>query len=76
MPTVGRFDGITIYIYYSDHIPPHFHAKYGDYEATFLLNGDFHNGEMPKRQCKKIKKWATQNYDYLVEQWYIGKKER
>jgi hypothetical protein len=34
MPELSRFLGIVIAMYYRDHAPPHFHAIYGDYEAT------------------------------------------
>ncbi|HHE55453.1 MAG TPA: DUF4160 domain-containing protein, partial [Caldithrix abyssi] len=33
MPEISRFFGIVIYIFYLDHNPPHFHAKYNEYEA-------------------------------------------
>ncbi|MDQ2786112.1 MAG: DUF4160 domain-containing protein, partial [Chloroflexota bacterium] len=33
MPVIAVFDGITITMYYKDHPPPHFHARYGEYEA-------------------------------------------
>jgi hypothetical protein len=29
MPILSRFFGITIAMYYQDHQPPHFHARYG-----------------------------------------------
>jgi hypothetical protein len=29
MPTVAWFYGIVIQMYYDDHQPPHFHARYG-----------------------------------------------
>ena len=28
MPEISRFLGIVIGMYYNDHAPPHFHAKY------------------------------------------------
>ena len=31
MPEICRFLGITIYMLYNDHRPPHFHARYGEY---------------------------------------------
>jgi hypothetical protein len=34
MPVISRFFGISIVMYHRDHQPPHFHAKYGDAEAT------------------------------------------
>ncbi len=33
MPEVSRFYGIVIALYYNEHNPPHFHAKYGEYKA-------------------------------------------
>lgn len=33
MPTISRFYGILIQMYYGDHAPPHFHALYAEYEA-------------------------------------------
>jgi hypothetical protein len=29
MPELARFFGIIIAMYYNDHSPPYFHAKYG-----------------------------------------------
>jgi hypothetical protein len=29
MPEISRFLGIVIAIYFKEHAPPHFHAKYG-----------------------------------------------
>lgn len=28
MPELSRFYGIVIQMYYGDHLPPHFHARY------------------------------------------------
>ncbi|HBF76754.1 MAG TPA: DUF4160 domain-containing protein, partial [Clostridiaceae bacterium] len=28
MPEISSFYGIKITMYYNDHLPPHFHAKY------------------------------------------------
>lgn len=32
MPTVSVFYGIMISMFYNDHVPPHFHAKYAEFE--------------------------------------------
>lgn len=40
MPILSRFLGIVIAMYWDDHLPPHFHAKYGGYEITVeILTG-------------------------------------
>jgi hypothetical protein len=30
MPIISRFFGIVIFMFWREHAPPHFHAKYGD----------------------------------------------
>jgi Domain of unknown function (DUF4160) len=36
MPIISKFFGIIVYLYWKDHAPPHFHAKYGDEEIKDL----------------------------------------
>jgi hypothetical protein len=38
MPTISEFFGILILMYYNDHAPAHFHARYGDYEALIRIS--------------------------------------
>ena len=38
MPQVSEFFGIAISLYYNDHMPPHFHAEYGEYEAIYRID--------------------------------------
>jgi len=33
MPVLSSFLGIVIMMYFNDHNPPHFHAKYNEYRA-------------------------------------------
>ena len=43
MPTISMFYGILIKMNWKDvgqHNQPHFHAFYGDYEASFSLDGE------------------------------------
>jgi hypothetical protein len=43
MPTISRFYGIVIRMYFSDHAPPHFHAVYSGEEAVIAIeSGDGH----------------------------------
>ena len=37
MPEISRFFGIVIAMYYKDHGPPHFHAKYSGQTSVFSL---------------------------------------
>jgi hypothetical protein len=38
MPRISSFHGVDIYMYYNDHVPPHFHAMHGDDEALISFN--------------------------------------
>lgn len=37
MPQISSFFGILIYMYYNDHNPSHFHAKYGENSAALSI---------------------------------------
>ena len=37
MPEICRFLGIIITMYFNEHNPPHFHARYGDHRAEIAL---------------------------------------
>jgi hypothetical protein len=34
MPTISSFYGLLIRMFFNDHAPSHFHARYGEFEAT------------------------------------------
>jgi len=50
LPEISRFLGIIIAMYYNDHAPPHFHARYGDFEAVIAIDtGEVVEGRLPPR---------------------------
>jgi hypothetical protein len=49
MPVISRFLGIVIAMFWDDHVPPHFHAKYGEYEITVNILTGVVEGTFPKR---------------------------
>jgi hypothetical protein len=57
MPELSRFLGIVIAMYYRDHAPPHFHAIYGDHEATVNIQTGEVNGQLPKRALAHVQEW-------------------
>ncbi|MFN9208239.1 MAG: DUF4160 domain-containing protein, partial [Pseudanabaena sp.] len=57
MPVISRFLGIAIYIYWNDHFPPHYHAKYGEYEITIEIETGVVNGSFPKRALRHVLEW-------------------
>lgn len=47
MPTISKFYGILIPMHLTrmEHNPPHVHAHYGEYDASFFIsNGEIMNG--------------------------------
>jgi len=70
MPTFFIIDGIKIDLYYNDHVPPHFHAIYAEYEELIEIDTlNVYRGKLPKKQHKKIIKWAEKNQSILKEIW-------
>ena len=70
MPELSRFFGIIIAMYYNDHAPPHFHAKYGDDEATIRIDtGELLEGSLSSRATRLIEEWRILHQDELDEDW-------
>ena len=58
MPVISRFLGIVITMYYNDHEPSHFHARYGDFEITVVLGSGVISGSFPRRALQLVLEWA------------------
>lgn len=77
MPTICMFRGIKIYINYNEHIPPHFHAKYGEYECSITIDDiELLNGDMPNKQLKMLFGWAALHQEELKEEWYLAEQKQ
>jgi len=72
MPEISRFLGIVIYMYWSEHNPPHFHALYGDYEITVTIDGGIVKGEFPKRALRSVLEWLDMHQGELLENWQLA----
>lgn len=58
-----------------EHNPPHFHATYQGFNATFTFDGELKDGEMPKPQRKYIAAWAELHKDELLANWELAMNE-
>jgi hypothetical protein len=59
MPTIAWFYGILIQMFYDDHQPPHFHARYGDAKALVRLSdGEIIAGELSPTARRLVRQWA------------------
>ena len=70
MPEISRFLGIVITMYFRDHSPPHFHARYGREEAKFSIETlEVLKGELSRRVTSLIREWANEHRSELMENW-------
>ncbi len=70
MPTLSVFYGIAITMYWSDHPPPHFHARYGGHEALIVISdGSIYAGSLPRRALRLVRVWRALHVDELHEAW-------
>lgn len=77
MPTISVFYGILIRMFVSDHVPPHFHAAYGEYEALIDINTlKVLRGSLPKRALNLVLEWAKISQLELLEDWKLCGQEK
>src|SRR4051794_40931696 len=70
VPRISAFYGIVIAMYYRDHAPPHFHAVYGEHEATIVLSTlAIMSGELPARALRLVQEWADLHQAELAANW-------
>jgi hypothetical protein len=70
MPQISQFFGIVIHMYFNDHLPPHFHAEYGDIEAVYRIDTlDVIRGKLSRRAHALVVEWATLHRHELRVDW-------
>lgn len=76
MPEISRFLGIVIYMYWSEHNPPHFHAFYADYEIIVNIQNGVVRGEFPKRALRAVLEWLDLHQAELLENWQLAQEDQ
>lgn len=73
MPRISSFYGITIWMYYDEdrHMGrPHFHARYGEDEASIDIESlEILAGRMPRRARGLVTEWALAHRTQLRDNW-------
>ncbi|MBR3784315.1 MAG: DUF4160 domain-containing protein [Bacteroidales bacterium] len=71
MPQISDFYGIVIFMNFSDHMPPHFHAWYnhGEYKISVDIKSGLVKGRMPGRAVRMILEWLDLHRDELLACW-------
>ena len=76
MPEVSRFFGIIIAMYYNDHSPPHFHARYGDQKALISIESlTILRGQLSPRVLGLVVEWASAHQSELMEDWRLARSD-
>ena len=74
MPRISAFYGILIYMYWNEHNPPHFHAKYGENEAElFIKPFGVRKGKLPPKALGLIAEWVSLHKQELLDNWEQGR---
>ena len=76
MPEICRFFGIVIAVFYNEHNPPHFHARYGEHKAAIDIQTlRILEGTLQPRALGLVVEWASQHQDELMKDWDLAEKD-
>lgn len=74
MPTISRFYGIEIRMYFDEKHGPHFHAAYAEDSAQIsALNGKVLGGNLPPRALRHAEEWRRIHRMELLENWELAR---
>jgi len=77
LPEISRFFGIVIAMFYNEHNPPHFHAKYGDFVAAIAIEtGEIIEGHLPPRVLGLVQEWRAYHKFELSEDWNLARERK
>jgi Domain of unknown function (DUF4160) len=70
VPTISRFRGMTISMYFKDHSPPHFHVWSQGRAASIRIDPvELLDGRIDRKQFALVKRWANLHRKELEENW-------
>lgn len=70
LPEISRFYGIVVAMFFNDHDPPHFHARYGEHKVIVSIESlELLVGSLPRRAEKLLLEWARMHQGELREDW-------
>jgi len=76
MPIISSFFGIIIYMFWREHAPAHFHAKYGDDEIIVEIETGKVTGTMSNRAIKMIQEWRELYKVELLKDWKLAEQKK
>ena len=77
MPEISRFFGIIITMYFSDHPPPHFHARYGSQKALIAIDPPgLLAGHLTPKALGLVTEWAALHREELLADWQLAREQQ
>ena len=74
MPEISRFYGIIVAMFFGDHNPPHFHARYGAEKVAIEIETlRILEGRLSPRALGLVIEWASQHKNELMQNWELAK---
>ena len=63
-------------MFYSEHNPPHFHARYGNQKVEIAIETlTILAGKLPPRALGLVMEWASLNQVALMEDWHLARQQ-
>jgi hypothetical protein len=76
MPEISRFFGIVITMNYNDHVPPHFHVRYGGQKALIGIQTlTVLQGRLAPRVFGLVMEWASLHQTELMGNWELARQQ-
>jgi hypothetical protein len=72
-PLLLQKQGVRVFIYSRDHLPPHIHVQYADDEAIVAIRtGEVLKGYVPSRKMLFVQTWLNEsNVRLLLEEMFF-----
>jgi len=69
VPEISRFLGIVITMYFEDHTPAHFHARYGSFRIKVGIADGIVEVKFPPRALAHVLEWRELRHAELDANW-------
>jgi Domain of unknown function (DUF4160) len=74
VPTISRFFGIVVAMFFDDHAPPHFHARHAGGTAKVRIDTvEVIESSLGRRQLRLVLAWAELHQNELIENWRLAR---
>ena len=60
-------------MFHREHLPPHLHAQFGEYEITIDIETRRHYGKFPAHAHRRILEWVGLHQAELLECWRLAR---